>query len=220
MERMRFHVRMGVQASARPRAHVGPVPLLGGVLGTIALGVVAAIVIAVCAAHIAGSASSGTTVEGSGATPSQRPLNPGTYSAGTLNAPARLGNLGRLIPTQRSQVQLLRTQRDALRQATGKPAIAAEYGRSSTFQVLPVALIASSGYVEPKQYLDGVSSGKVALSSQGPDECAVYTDLAVLCMRSDQQKQLTVLVEGSPPYLGSAHAAAALVDDGWKKLGG
>lgn len=217
---MRFHVRMGVQASVPPRAHVGPVPLLGGVLGTVALGVLAAVVIAVCFVHIAGSGSSSGTVNPTGSTPSQRPLSPGTYSAGTLKAPDRLGDLNRLAPTQQSQVQLLRTQRDALRQATGKPAIAAEYGRSSTFQVLPVALVASSGYVEPKQYLGGVSAGKVAFSSQGSDQCAAYADLAVLCMRSDQQKQLTVLVEGSPPYLGSAHATAALVDDGWQKLGG
>lgn len=216
---MRFHVRMGVQASVPPRAHVGPVPLLGGILGTVALGVVAAIVIAVCAVHIAGSPRS-APAEGTGSAPSQRPINPGTYSAGTLNAPTRLGNLGRLTVRQQSQAQLLRSQRDALRQATGKPAIAAEYGAAQTFQVLPVALVASSGYVDPKQYLGGVGSGKVALSSEGPDQCAVYANLAVICLHSDQQKQLTVLVEGSPPYLRSAHATAALVDDGWKKLGG
>ena len=217
---MRFHVRMGVQASVPPRAHVGPVPLLGGVLGTIALGVVAVIVIVVGVAHIRASAGPSPALPAIGSTPSQRPLSPGTYSSGTLNAPTRLGDLARLTPTQQSQVELLRTQRDALRQTTGKPAIAAEYGRPGTFQVLPVALVATSGYVDPKQYLEGVSSGKVAFSSQGSDQCAVDADLAVLCMRSDQQKQLTVLVEGAPPYLTSAHATAALVDDGWKKLGG
>lgn len=217
---MRFHVRMGVQASVRPRAHVGPVPLLGGVLGTIALGVAAAIVIAVCAVHIAGSPGSAAPAQGTGSTPSQRPINPGTYSAGTLEAPARLGDLGRLTVTQQSQARLLQSQRDALRQATGKPAIAAEYGRPATLQVLPVALVASSGYVDPKQFLGGVSSGKVASSTEGPDQCAVYADLAVICLRSDQQKQLTVMVEGSSPYLRTARATAALVDDGWKKLGG
>lgn len=215
---MRFHVDMGAQASIPPRAHVGPIPLLGGILGTIALGVVAAIVIAVCAVHIATSPSAPAGAGGAGFAPSQRPLNPGTYSAGTLSAPTRLGDLERLTVTQRSQVRLLRSQRDTLRHATGKPAIAAQYGRPGTFQVLPVALVASTGYVDPKHYLGTVSSGRVMFSAQGPDQCATYDNLAVICVRSDRHKQLTVVVEGTPPFVHSAHSAAALVDDGWRKL--
>ncbi len=214
---MRFHVRMGVQASAPPRAHVGPIPLLGGVLGGIALGVVAAIVIAVCGFHILTTPASAGSA-GAGPIPSQRPLDPGTYSAGTLNAPDRLNELDRLTVTQPSQVELLRSQRDALRQATGKPAIAAEYGRSATFQVLPVLLVASSGYADPKQFLGSVGANKVTLTTVGSDQCAVSGSLAVLCIRSDPQKALTVAVEGTPPYVGSARAAAALVDDAWKQL--
>lgn len=217
---MRFHGRMGAQASTAPRAHVGPVPLLGGLLGAIALGVAAAIVIGVCVVHIATSAGPPGTVGAIRPTPSQRPLNPGTYSAGSLNAPGRLGKLDRLAPTQRSQVELLQSQRDALKAATGQPALAARYGRSGTFQVLPVVLVASPGYTDPKQFLGGVTAGKVALSTEGSDQCALSRDLAVLCMRSDQQKQLTVLVEGAPPDLTSPRATATLVDGAWKKLGG
>lgn len=215
---MRFHVRMGVQASAPPRAHVGPIPLLGGVLGAIALGVAAAVVIAVCSVHIltATGPSGGT---GTGATPTQRPVDPGTYSAGTLNAPDTLGGLDRLSVTQPSQVELLQSQRNALRQATGKPAIAAEYGRTETFQVLPVLLVASSGYADPKQFLGSVGANKVTFTTEGPDQCAVSGGLAILCIRADQQTQLTVLVEGTPPYVLTPHGAALLVDEAWKKLG-
>ena len=216
---MRFHVRMGVQASTPPRAHVGPIPLLGGILGAIALGLVATLVITLGGVHILTSGGP-AGVAGAGPTPSQQPINPQTYSAGTLVAPERLGGLSRLTVTQSSQAELLRSQRDALRQATGKPAIAAEYGHSSTFQVLPVLLLASSGYADPKQFLGTVDAGRLTFVTEGSDQCAAAGGLAYLCVRSDQQKQLTVAVEGTPPYIGSTHAASVMVDEAWKKLGG
>lgn len=217
---MRFHVRMGAQASTPPRAHVGPIPLLGGVLAAIALGVIAAIVITVAGVHLIFTAAEPPVAGATGPTPSQKPLHPGTYSAGRLSAPARLGALDRMTVTQPSQVALLQSQRDALRLATGKPAIAAAYGRPFPLQVLGVELVASSGYVNARQYLGSVDSGNVTFSTVGPDQCAASTDVAVLCVRSDAKKQLTVVVEGTRPYISSPATAAAYVNDAWKKLGG
>lgn len=215
---MRFHVRMSVQASAPRRAHVGPVPLLGGILATIALGVIAAIVITVAGIHVLSTVAAGPVASSTGPAPSQKPLAPGTYRAGTLSAPARLGDLGRVAVTQPSQVELLRSQRDALKLATGQPAIAAAYGRPAPLQVLGVELVASSGPMDRAQYLGSVDSGSVQFSTVGPDECATSAGTAVLCVRSDPKQHLTAVVEATAPYATTPKQAAALLDAGWKEL--
>ncbi|MGH7920623.1 MAG: hypothetical protein ACREQM_11860 [Candidatus Dormibacteraceae bacterium] len=212
---------MGVQATARARAHVGPIGLVPGVVGAAVIGVIGAIVIAVTITTILTSGGPAPTgASGHRPTPSQRPIDPGTYVAGSLKAPARLGGYARLQVTQQAQAQLLKGERDSLRQATGQPAIAASYGRQSSFELLPVSLVASAGYVDAAQYLAGVSSSRVKFTTVGPDSCATYPGLAVLCARAEKQKSLTVVVDGTAPYLKSDRAAAALVDDAWKKLGG
>lgn len=217
---MRFHVRMGVQASNSRRPHVGPIPLLGGILGTVALGVVAALVIAVAGVHLITAPAERPITGGSAPTPAERPVAPGTYTAGTLKAPAALGDLPRLSSLDRSQAGLLRSERDALATATGKPTIAAAYGKPAPLQLLPVDLVASSGYLDPNQYLGTVGSGKVTFSTVGADQCATDAGVAIVCARADQQKQLTVAVEGTQPYLTSASAAASLTDSAFKALGG
>lgn len=136
------------------------------------------------------------------------PIDPGTYSAGTLQAPRTLHGECRSEPTTAREVKDTQQARNDFSTAlAGRPAIFANYG--SLMNLLQLS--AGQGYVTPEQYFAG---SKVTYTTIGNVTCGTLA--VTICLRSDATQQLTVAVSGfaDPPVV------AAAVDEAWHIEGG
>lgn len=145
-------------------------------------------------------------IASSGSTPKPTPLpevNPGTYAAGTLRAPASLGGQPMTWSVTKADAAELRQDRDTLAQAAGGPAIAVPYG--------PIYLRAAQGYLTGQQFFGNTPA---TYGDFGPVRCGTITD--TICFRSDPSQRLVVSVDS----VGDAQQIADMTNDAWADLGG
>ena len=130
-------------------------------------------------------------------------VNPGTYSAGSLRAPATLGGQPRTPTVTKTDAAELRQDRDVLARAAGGPAIAVPYGA--------IYLRAAQGYVTDEQFF---GNSPATYGDFGPVRCGTITD--TICFRSDPSQRLVVSVE----EIGDPQQLAATTNEAWTDLGG
>jgi hypothetical protein len=149
--------------------------------------------------------------------PPQAVVDPGTYAAGTLKAPASLGRKPLEPPHTQEDAAALQKARDALsRAADGAPAIAAEY--ASRADVYPIDLQAARGFTDPGTYVGGGSSSSARYRTIGTVHCAMPTGVALtVCIRTSRAPGLTVVVVA--PSAKPA-VVTSLVNEAWTDLGG
>jgi hypothetical protein len=198
-------------SAARTPARKGRGLFLLGCLGSSAIsaiGAIALVVLLVVAVQKLVLPAPGGHGSGPNPNPSPSSLDPGTYAAGTLKAPANLKGVALSPPSTQKEVQNLKKSRDDFSQlAGGAPAIAADYG--SLLDLLQLA--AAQGYADPDQYF---GSSQVKYQMVGPIKCG--SQGITICIRSDKTQSLSVVVSG----FSDVPTTAGAVAEAWKDFGG